>query len=208
MPDIGLFDADAHGLVEPRSANLLLDPDEVYYFLPQEASSNDQGLSVPGWPTVPVGLYSFARTAAGRQVVCFVDPMNDPAFSYADTLRHVTADSTEEPSQTDKVRRLTNLVVASKDVTPWTISDTIERRPFRRVHAVPQQMTDLATRVRMAKAFGDESRLVQAHSHVPLQFQCLESQRLADFLQAPPLSPTSHLLRRKPNGSIAARPSH
>lgn len=148
----------------------------MYYFLPQGASSTERSLSVPGMLMAPIGRFTFACTATGRQVVCFANPENDPANSYADTLRRVTVESKEEPSQTAKVGRLAKLIVASGDETPWTLSDNTECRPFLRVHVV-LQITELATRVRLAKNFGDESRLLQAHPHVPLQFQCPDSQQ-------------------------------
>lgn len=172
----------------------LMVPGKLYFYVPLDASSSASGFLVTGLPPVPVGLYSFARSPSGRQVVSFADPSSDPAFEYTLRLKRATTDSLEEPSQKKRNQVLANVVAGSSTSVDWSLSDVWSPTPSFKVPPF-DRLTLWASRLRQAKGYGDESSVPPAQPLVPLTFGCEESQRLAGFLQAPPLSPTSHRLR-------------
>lgn len=166
----------------------------LYFAVPLGASSSASGFTCSGLPLVPVGMYSFARSASGRQVVHFTDTSSAPAFEYALKLKRATADSQEEPSQRQRNQTFANVLAAAPGSVSWSLSDVWSPAPS---FVVPPTalLTQWASRMRQAKGYGDESTILPSRPLVPLRFDCDETQRLADFFHAPPLSPTSHQLQ-------------
>lgn len=170
---------------------------KYFYFLTSEASIKDGNLHLPELPPVPASNLILTREQ-DRQVVAFRDPTLDPALDYIERLPRVGMKKDSSPSQRELVYKLNKIIHASGEQAnqmSWKVKNVqAHDSPFEVAEA--PQLESFANRLRQPKGFGDESRRLPTTPNVPLCSSGENFQGLLDFLEAPPLSPTSHKISK------------
>lgn len=166
-----------------------------FYWLPSDARLDDTGLSIRGLAAVPKNGYRL-ETLRDRPVVSFVDPTHFPALAYAIRLVQVGEKTEPAISQGERVRALNQIVhvLRRSHILPWH-TDTQVKDPL--VLDEADLFEEFAHTVSQAKGYGDESMRIPSSPHVPLRSLGGKLQGLLNFLEAPPLSPTSHRLHKR-----------
>lgn len=168
-----------------------------FYLLTPEASIRSGNLHLPNLPPV-LAANLILKKEQDKQAVAFRDPTLEPALDYIERLPRVGMKKDSTPSQRELVYNLNKVVHASGHHVPgmsWTVKHTqTQDSPFQ--VAESPQLESLAHRWRQPKGFGDESRKLPTSPNVPICSSGENVQGLLDFLEAPPLSPTSHKISK------------
>ena len=135
------------------------------------------------------------ETLRDRPVVSFVDPTHFPALAYAIRLVQVGEKTEPAISQGERVRALNQIIhVLRRSHTLQWRTDTQVKDPL--VLDEADLFEEFAHTVSQAKGYGDESMRIPSSPHVPLRSLGGKLQGLLNFLETPPLSPTSHRLHK------------
>ena len=176
---------------DPNAARVGL----AYYWLPHDASLGDNGLSLGSLPPVPSSNVHKALLE-GRQAVAFLDPTLYPAIEYVCRLKRAGDKKDWCPSQKEYQRMMRQTVsFLEKHVPSWETVDPQSAEGPVRVKESPRWEAFALTKLQ-PKSYGDEATRPPSSPIVPITSAGPRLQSLMNFLEAPPLSPTSHKLHR------------
>ena len=168
----------------------------AYYWLSHDAKVGEENLSLPKMSPIPLADCHFT-TIEDRKAVAFLYPSRYPAVDYILRFHPVRVKKESTPSQKEYVRRLGKVVFASgEEDLSWNLQEPHSPDPSFRLKKA-EAMEDYAHLMSQPKGFGDEASRPPMQPNVSLSSEGPKLQGLLDFLEAPPLSPTSHKLHKR-----------
>ena len=168
----------------------------AYYWLPHDAKVGEKDLSLPRLSPIPLAN-CHVTTIEDRQAVAFLYPRQYPAVDYILRLHPVRVKKESTPSQKEYVRRLGRVVFSNgEEDLSWSLQDPQSPDPTFRLKKT-DDLEDYAHLMSQPKGFGDEASRPPMQPNVPLSSEGPKLQGLLDFLEAAPLSPTSHKLHKR-----------
>lgn len=168
----------------------------AYYWLPHDTKIGEEDLTLPRLSPIPLAD-CHVTTIEDRQAVAFLYPRQYPAIDYILRLHPVRVKKESTPSQKEYVRRLGKVVFSNGEGDlSWSLQDPQSPDPAFRLKKA-DDLEDYAHLISQPKGFGDEASRPPMQPNVPLSSEGPKLQGLLDFLEAAPLSPTSHKLHKR-----------
>lgn len=168
-----------------------------YFWLSYDTRMGEDGLKLQGLPLVPKANIHVA-SIDDRQAVVFLNPNQFPAIEYIYRLARVGIRKETSPSQREYVKRLNRFIHSNGEPNKlsFQIKDPLSPESSFSIEE-SGYMEDYSTLMIQPKGFGDEAKRPPQQPHVPLSSTGPKLQNLSDFLEAAPLSLTSHKIHRE-----------
>ena len=168
------------------------DPEEVLWCRLGTATLSKKGLQGYGLPLLPTSAFELSRME-GQDVIRILNPLDPVSFRYLDCLPAFVPQAMQAVSRKTLNGRALRLL-------SFTQPNLVARRHSDEASVLLPQFplsSTSADKLRLAKGFGDETRVHPVKPLIPVSFENPEDNLLLGFLQAEPLSPTSHRLREE-----------